>query len=662
VSSSERIDIGVSRRVLWVGGQAYPLQSIARAQATKLAPSRGAAWWRYLKGVVLEVFVGVAAAVALKLAPRLSSVRSYNALHGVAVGVLVLVAVLVVVSTIKLIARLSRRTYYALVIETAGTSRSVLVSDDKDLVRKLAARIMAAIVDPQANFRQSVVNYDVSARGSRGALTGGHGLETSKELTHERGTARPAGSSVSLTAGGGGANGGSQARDPAGGGVHQARRRYLMGQCQESVPVGRPFSLLASIILSAGPASAELAPFDVPPQGQDVDLVMYAPGLKLLGDQQQTVHVPADRDSRPVRFELRADAPGPQRISIMAWIGGSLLGELLVEITAERDRPAGPHREVLAEIITDSTEGAVSLVVRYDPRQNAYRFEFRDEDNPDEVTSNLAYEPGPLVEHLVADLDDLTKGRSGYSAAQTRDYLVNAGARLWRDLVPGALREQFWDRQHRIRQLTILADSDVVPWELLYPMDPGHDIDFLVQQFPVTRAIFGWRPARTLRLWPTRFVLPEGSLPEARDEIKAVRRLLDPGQSPSEVISALTPLTDLIGSGNFGLLHFACHNTYDPASSSSIRLGNVQFTPTLMTTAVIQKVLKGSAPTVFINACRSAGSPRPITGSMAGPASSSRLGPPRSSGRSGRYPMGRPANSLRNSTAGSERDLLSGKP
>jgi hypothetical protein len=88
-------------------------------------------------------------------------------------------------------------------------------------------------------------------------------------------------------------------------------------------------------------------------------------------------------------------------VSITAWIGGTYLGELLIDITAELDRPHGPHREVIAEITTDSTEGAVSLVVHYDPKQNAYRFEFRDEDNPDEVTSNLAYDPGPRVEQLI---------------------------------------------------------------------------------------------------------------------------------------------------------------------------------------------------------------------------------------------------------------------
>ena len=84
-----------------------------------------------------------------------------------------------------------------------------------------------------------------------------------------------------------------------GGGTSQARQRYLKGQCPDSVLVGKPFSLLVSIVL-AGPARAGLKPFDVPPEGRDVLLVAYAPGLRLLGDQRLAVHVPADGDSEPV--------------------------------------------------------------------------------------------------------------------------------------------------------------------------------------------------------------------------------------------------------------------------------------------------------------------------------------------------------------------------
>ena len=390
-------------------------------------------------------------------------------------------------------------------------------------------------------------------------------------------------------------------------GIPGARRRFLKGQCPETISVGKPFSLLVSVVLAPGPGDAELDPFKVPAGGRDVLLVAHAPELRLLGDHRQTVHVPTDEDSRPVMFEFRADAPGPRPISVTAWISGTYLGELLLEITAERDHRPGPHRDVLAEIDAEPAEGAVGLVVRYDPAQNAYRFEFRDEDYPNEVTSDLAYEPGPLVEQLVADLDDLVKGRTGYSPGQARNYLVQSGARLWSQLVPAQLREQFWDRQQRIRQLTILTDKDAVPWELLYPMDPGHDEGFLVEQFPVTRGIFRWLPPRTLSLWPSRFVLPEHALDEARIEIDAMRRLLDPQQPPTEAISALDQLQDLIAGGNFGLLHFACHNTYSPAAGSSIKLGRVLFTPTLMTTAAINRVLARSAPTVFINACRTAG-------------------------------------------------------
>ena len=396
-------------------------------------------------------------------------------------------------------------------------------------------------------------------------------------------------------------------RDPAGQAASQPRRRYLRGQYPDTVPVGKPFSLLVSVVLSGAAGHGELDPFDVPPEGRDVLLSVHAPGLRLLGSQRQTVHVPMERDSRPVMFELRADAPGPRQVSVTAWLDGSYLGELLVEVTAEDSGSHGPDRDVRAEVNVEPAVGAVSLVVRYDPGQKSYRFEFRDEDAPDEVISNLAYDPRPLVEQLIADLDRIAKGRSGYSSAQVRDYLVNAGARLWSQLVPAQLREQFWDRQHRIRQLTILADKDVVPWELLYPMDPGHDAGFLVEQFPVNRAVFRWLPSRILNLQPARFVLSGTSLSGAQQEVDAMRQLLGPAEPPDETISSLTQLQELISKGDFGLLHFACHNTFDPAVGLSIPLDDAPFTPTLMSVAAINKTLSRSAPTIFINACRSAG-------------------------------------------------------
>ncbi len=329
----------------------------------------------------------------------------------------------------------------------------------------------------------------------------------------------------------------------------------------------------------------------------------------VLSGQRQVIRVPSGGDSEPVLFELRAEAPGPQQFSLTAWIGGTYLGQLTLETTATVYRAArGRHRDFMVGVDTAAREGAVSLVVRYDADQKTYRFEFRDEDYPKEVTHHLAYEPGPKVEQLIARVDQLARGKAGYTAAETRDYLMNEGAGLWHDLLPEALREQFWERQHRIRQLTILGDGDAVPWELLYPLDRGNDGNgFLVEQFPVTRIVFGRRPSGSLSLSPAWFVLPDNSAPRAREEIAMLRELLRQPAVPAPVISELTPLLELIRSGDFGVLHFACHNAFDAQDGSAISMDKRLFTPTQLNTAAIRRTLASSAPTVFINACRSAG-------------------------------------------------------
>ena len=53
----EVINVRVSRRVLWVGAQAYPLQNIARAQTIKLVPKREAAVRHYVMAVILWVLL-----------------------------------------------------------------------------------------------------------------------------------------------------------------------------------------------------------------------------------------------------------------------------------------------------------------------------------------------------------------------------------------------------------------------------------------------------------------------------------------------------------------------------------------------------------------------------------------------------------------------------
>jgi hypothetical protein len=194
----------------------------------------------------------------------------------------------------------------------------------------------------------------------------------------------------------------------------------MVGQCPDTVRVGETFSLLVRIGVSEG--GAELKSFTVPAGGLDILLVLHAPGLRVLGGERQTLRVPAEGDSEPSMFELVADSPGARKISITAWQDGSYLGELQVELTAFADAPASRPQSVRAELSREIVDGAVTLVVRYDPARNAYRFQFHDIDNPREEVHALSNPPGPLVEELVNELDRLAEGRTGYSAGETRDY------------------------------------------------------------------------------------------------------------------------------------------------------------------------------------------------------------------------------------------------
>lgn len=164
----ELIDIRISRRILWVGSAAYPLQNIARAQTIEIQRDRRAALQRYLRTVVLCVFLGAAATVAIKLAPRLSSVRGSNALLHAAAGVLVLALVLLAISTARLITVLLAGTYYALVIETSGTPQTALISANETEVNQIVGLIMEAIDDPGFELNTTIeIHNNVNFGGNQ---------------------------------------------------------------------------------------------------------------------------------------------------------------------------------------------------------------------------------------------------------------------------------------------------------------------------------------------------------------------------------------------------------------------------------------------------------------------------------------------------------------
>ncbi|MFD3926548.1 DUF6232 family protein [Streptomyces sp. NPDC058614] len=164
------IVVQVIRGILWVGAEAYPLHNIARATTIRIDPNRKAAVWRFIKSVLVLAILTVAATVAIERVEWPSS-NKQDAMRGMAIFVLVLAAVFAV----QLLLVLTMRTYYALVIETSGTPRAVLVSTNAREVGGLVYRITEAISNPQANFRTEITNYYNNHIGDKINQIGGIG-------------------------------------------------------------------------------------------------------------------------------------------------------------------------------------------------------------------------------------------------------------------------------------------------------------------------------------------------------------------------------------------------------------------------------------------------------------------------------------------------------
>jgi hypothetical protein len=142
----EFIDVGVSKRILWFGSEAYPLHNITRTNTLTLTPNRGAAIRGYVLAVVLLLFL---ASVVAGTAPGIMGFLAFA-------GALALI----VYKTIKLI-ELLNLTLYELTIETAAGSHRGLVSKNRAVVHDLAFRITDAINNPLAEFQMRVENYHV---------------------------------------------------------------------------------------------------------------------------------------------------------------------------------------------------------------------------------------------------------------------------------------------------------------------------------------------------------------------------------------------------------------------------------------------------------------------------------------------------------------------
>jgi hypothetical protein len=231
------------------------------------------------------------------------------------------------------------------------------------------------------------------------------------------------------------------------------------------------------VTLARGPAAAALRPFTVGPAGTVVTVTVSAPGLVPLGDLDQDLAVPPAADSEPVRFGFLAGQPGLHTVVIRVFAGGTCLGELPLQVSVEPSAPLEEGRPRGAPLDGLAAEpGEVTLQVSR-TASGGYSFQLLSEAlYPAVLIDRLAGDPAQVVAKIAAELRAMSSGRSPYATpAHARRRLRALGAELW-GVVPEAVRRQFWAQRERMALFSIASDMDVMPWELLYPVELAYTV------------------------------------------------------------------------------------------------------------------------------------------------------------------------------------------
>jgi serine/threonine protein kinase len=386
--------------------------------------------------------------------------------------------------------------------------------------------------------------------------------------------------------------------------------RFLTGTLPERAPVNARFSLLVQVTLAAvSGASAAMKAFPVGPSGTTVTITVSAPTLRSTGDLEQDLQVPFARDSELIRFSFQADRVGLHTVVTRAFAGGTCLAELPLQISVETRvamEDGHPRNALMPELTAEP--GEVTLQVSR-TGSGGYSFQLLSEAlYPVVLVDRLAGDPTQVVTKIAAELLKMSTGRSPYaSAAHAQDRLRALGTELWADVVPEAVRRQFWAQRDRITLFTIASDMDTVPWELVYPVDLDNENGFLVEQFPVVRRVYGQGRARVLRLDSgAGFIVPPRAPANAMEEVDAVRRILPASVINRGVESGLAQVMAFLGTMP-SVLHFAGHNAFTEERGSVISLDGGPLLPDDLAYARQKRAFATVNPLVFLNGCRTAG-------------------------------------------------------
>lgn len=403
-----------------------------------------------------------------------------------------------------------------------------------------------------------------------------------------------------------------------------APQRSLEAQFPDSVAAGSVEWLLVHIAARA--PSARGLGIDLP-AGEELDiLVQPRKGFSIEGTDRGTIVVPADGDSDPLQFKLRAVDAGPGLIRILAFHQGESLGVIELAPTvapaaqpAVRGRSGTAARARKTQPLAAASPQVPDLAMFIEEREAGgnVRYLIRLTATDPALELNLSpfgpfelkLDPAKFFADFFQEIEELKLDTTEEQDVAERRVAAK-GAYLADALFPPPLREKLWQVRDRIRSIVVQSEEPWIPWELckLYGKEDGRMIDgpFLSEAYAITRWVPGIGFKRPIALKNIALVVPgDSGLPLAVEERKHVLSLAKGGRKVTEIAASFGDVQDAFIAGTYDGWHFSGHGVArdaNPDRSSIILTGEERFTPEdLSGQAANMGIPK---PFVFINACQ----------------------------------------------------------
>jgi membrane protein implicated in regulation of membrane protease activity len=163
----------VSRRILWVGDAAYPLQNLSRIRAFVMLPRKQEAVVRFLKRLGLIIGGGIALFLAL------TPLMAFGGGEAVMTLLFLAGSTALALSIVDLVRVLSAPPYHVLLAETNGGGHALVTSHQPQQLHGLAHQITEAIEHPETEFQVRVDTITLNPKhyyfGDNVNMYGGNG-------------------------------------------------------------------------------------------------------------------------------------------------------------------------------------------------------------------------------------------------------------------------------------------------------------------------------------------------------------------------------------------------------------------------------------------------------------------------------------------------------